>query len=147
MMISSTVDRLLGGEPRRRSVGEVAFCDPAWEKPALRLATVPQDGPVYAFQSIRVDPARRLILRGQERVRVTAKVFDLLLALIRSRHRVATRDELIRQLWPDTFVEDGNLSVHISTLRKALNDRCSDQSMIETLPRVGYRFVAAIREE
>ena len=146
-MISGTVERVLGADPRWRSVGEVAFCDPGWKQPSACLPMLPQGRPVYVFQSFRVDPARRLILRGQERVRVTAKVFDLLLALLRSRHRVATRDELIRQLWPDTCVEDGNLSVHISTLRKALNDRSSDRPIIETLPRVGYRFVAEVDQE
>jgi DNA-binding winged helix-turn-helix (wHTH) protein len=146
-MINGAVGRSLGEAHCWRGVREVATCDPGWEKPALRLAMVPQEGPVYVFQTFRVDLARRLIRRGEERVRVTAKVFDLLLALIRSRHRVATREELIRQLWPDTFVEDGNLSVHISALRKALSDTGGDRAVIETLPRVGYRFVAEVGEE
>lgn len=147
MMISSSIDRLLGGELARHGVGQVALGAPSWEHPAPRSSMAPEAAPVYVFESISVDPARRILLRGQQRVRVTAKVFDLLLALIHSRHRVATREELIRQLWPDTFVEDGNLSVHISALRKALSDGCAERPIIETLPRVGYRFVATIREE
>ena len=102
---------------------------------------------VYLFHSFRVDPARRLLLRGASPVSVTAKVFDLLMVLIRGRERVITRDELIEQLWPDTTVEDGNLSVGISTLRKALGSGPADAPIIETLPRVGYRFVAEVREE
>jgi len=58
---------------------------------------------VYVFRSFRVDPARRLLLRGASPVRVTAKVFDLLLVLIRGRQRVIPRDELIEQLWHRTF--------------------------------------------
>lgn len=146
-MINGAVGGLLGGEPCWRGVNEVAPRGPIWTKPAPRLALLPQQGPIYVFESFRVDPARRLILRQQERVRVTAKVFDLLVALIQGRHRVATRGELMRQLWPDTFVEDGNLSVHISALRKALSDTGGGRTIIETLPRVGYRFVAEVWEE
>ena len=102
---------------------------------------------VYAFRVFRVDPARRLLLRGATPVRVTAKVFDLLMVLIRGRERVIPRDELIEQLWPDTTVEDGNLSVGISTLRKALGAGPDDAPIIETSPRVGYRFVAEVHEE
>jgi predicted ATPase/DNA-binding winged helix-turn-helix (wHTH) protein len=102
---------------------------------------------VYVFRSFRVDPARRLLLRGASPVRVTAKVFDLLMVLIRGRERVIPRDELIEQLWPDTSVEDGNLSVGISTLRKALGEGPADAPIIETSPRVGYRFVAEVHEE
>jgi DNA-binding winged helix-turn-helix (wHTH) protein len=101
---------------------------------------------VYAFHSFRVDPARRLLLRGGRPLSVTAKVFDLLIVLIRSRARVVTRAELMEQLWPDTTVEDGNLSVGISALRKALGSGPDDAPIIETLPRVGYRFVADVRE-
>jgi DNA-binding winged helix-turn-helix (wHTH) protein len=102
---------------------------------------------VYVFHSFRVDPARRLLLRDRRPVSLTAKVFDLLIVLIRNRERVVTRDELMDQLWPDTTVEDGNLSVGISTLRKALGSGPQDAPIIETLPRVGYRFVADVRED
>jgi DNA-binding winged helix-turn-helix (wHTH) protein/tetratricopeptide (TPR) repeat protein len=102
---------------------------------------------VYAFGSFRVDPARRSILRAGAPVRVTAKVFDLLLALIQNRDRVVTRDELMSQLWPDTIVEDGNLSVNVSALRKALDDTRLAAPVIETLPRIGYRFAAETSEE
>ena len=94
-----------------------------------------------------MDPARRLLLRDGRSVSVTAKVFDLLVVLIRSRERVVTRDELMEKVWPGTTVEDGNLSVGISTLRKALGAGPDGTPMIETLPRVGYRFVADVREE
>ena len=104
-------------------------------------------GEVYAFHSFRVDPARRLLLRSGCPVNLTAKVFDLLMVLIRSRERVVTRAELMQQLWPDTIVEDGNLSVGISALRKALAAGSEDAPIIETLPRVGYRFVAEVRQE
>ena len=104
-------------------------------------------GEVYAFGSFRVDPARRLLLRSGRPVSLTAKIFDLLVTLIRSRERVVTRAELMQELWPDTIVEDGNLSVGISALRKALGAGSDEAPIIETLPRVGYRFVADVREE
>jgi DNA-binding winged helix-turn-helix (wHTH) protein len=104
-------------------------------------------GAVYVFHSLRVDPARRLLLRDGRPISMTAKVFDLLLVLIRSRDRVVTRDELMEKVWPGTTVEDGNLSVGISTLRKALGAAADGTPMIETLPRVGYRFVADVRED
>jgi len=102
---------------------------------------------VYVFHYFRVDPARRSLFRSGRRVSVTAKVFDLLLVLIRHRERVVTRAELMDRLWPDTTVEDGNLSVGISALRKALGAGPEDAPVIETLPRVGYRFVADVLEE
>ncbi|HKO91378.1 MAG TPA: winged helix-turn-helix domain-containing protein [Polyangiaceae bacterium] len=104
-------------------------------------------GMVYVFHSFRVDPGRRSLLEGERSIAVTAKVFDLLLFLIRSRERVVLREELMAELWPDTTVEDGNISVAISLLRKALSSGAPGQTCIETLPRVGYRFVAEVREE
>jgi ATP/maltotriose-dependent transcriptional regulator MalT len=102
---------------------------------------------VYVFHSLRVDPARRSLVRDGHPVSVTAKVFDLLIALIRRRQRVVTRGELMEQLWPVASVEDGNLSVGISTLRKVLGPGPDDAPIIETLPRVGYRFAAEVHEE
>ena len=99
---------------------------------------------VYAFGAFRVDPARRLLSKSGRPVRVTAKVFDLLSTLLDSQGRVLTREELMGQLWPDTVVEDGNLSVNVSALRKVLEDNDAERPIVETLPRVGYRFAADV---
>lgn len=99
----------------------------------------------YDFGRFRVDTARRLLLDERRPVALTAKVFDLLVFLLRRRDRVVRRAELLDELWPDVAVEDGNLSVNISILRKALQG--DDSSVyIETLPRVGYRFCADVVE-
>lgn len=99
----------------------------------------------YDFGRFRVDTARRLLLRDQRPVNLTAKVFDLLTLLLRQRERAVSRAELFQALWPDVVVEDGNLSVNVSVLRKALQDD-TGSCYIETLPRVGYRFCGEVFE-
>jgi DNA-binding winged helix-turn-helix (wHTH) protein/tetratricopeptide (TPR) repeat protein len=99
----------------------------------------------YEFARFRVDTARRVLLHDGRPVTLTARVFDLLVFLLCRRDRVVSRVELLNAFWPDVAVEDGNLSVHISTLRKALQ-RAGGNTYIETLPRVGYRFCADVVE-
>jgi TolB-like protein/DNA-binding winged helix-turn-helix (wHTH) protein/Flp pilus assembly protein TadD len=125
-------------EIRRRTASEALRESPAVAKEtpgreALRL---------YEFGPFRLDPAERKLLRGNEIVALTPKAFDTLHLLVRNRGRVLEKDELIRLLWPDTFVEEGSLSNHIFLLRKALGE---DPAFIETVPRRGYRFVGAVR--
>jgi len=74
------------------------------------------------------------------------KVFDLLLVLVEKNGHVVDKNELMKRLWPDTFVEESNLSVSIFALRKALGENQYGQSYIETVPRRGYRFVANLTE-
>src|SRR5204863_4967763 len=74
------------------------------------------------------------------------KVFDILLTLVEKSGRVLDKDELIQQVWADTFVEEGNLARNVSTLRKALGESAEGRQYIETIPRRGYRFVAPVRE-
>jgi TolB-like protein/DNA-binding winged helix-turn-helix (wHTH) protein/Tfp pilus assembly protein PilF len=96
----------------------------------------------YVFGPFLLDPAERRLLRGNEIVVLTPKAFDTLHLLVRNSGRVLEKHELIRMLWPDTFVEDGSLSNHIFLLRKALGE---NPAFIETVPRRGYRFVGAVR--
>ncbi len=100
----------------------------------------------YAFDQYCLDTAKRLLLRDGEPVSLQAKAFDTLLALIENRDRVVEKDELIKKVWPDTFVEEINLTVNISALRKALGESPTDHRYIVTAPRRGYRFVAEVRE-
>jgi DNA-binding winged helix-turn-helix (wHTH) protein len=79
-------------------------------------------------------------------VALTAKAVDLLLALIMARAQVLEKEELIKLLWPDTIVEEGNLTVNVSSLRKALGESPNERRYIATVPGRGYRFVAAVRE-
>lgn len=92
----------------------------------------------YEFGPCRLDAGQRVLTREHQRVPLPPKTFDLLLLLVRSPGRAFSKQELMTALWPDTFVEDANLSFQISTLRKALGDGAS--AWIETVPKHGYRF-------
>jgi DNA-binding winged helix-turn-helix (wHTH) protein/TolB-like protein len=100
----------------------------------------------YEFGPFRLDPwERRLLLDGAV-VPLTAKVFDTLLVLVQNSGQTLEKEELLQKVWPDTFVEEGNLPQNISVLRKALGDSASDTRYIETIPRRGYRFIADVRK-
>jgi Tol biopolymer transport system component/DNA-binding winged helix-turn-helix (wHTH) protein len=100
----------------------------------------------YEFGPFRLNVADRLLLRNGEVVPLTPKVFDLLLVLVSHHGRLLGKDELIKAVWHDTFVEEGNLSWNVSHLRKALGDGENGQHYIETMPKRGYRFVADVKE-
>src|SRR5690242_7977957 len=97
---------------------------------------------VYEFGSYRLDLASRQLTRDGESVPLTPKGFDLLLLLAESRGRALSRDELIRALWADAFVEEASLSFQISALRRALGN--GGAGYIETLPKHGYRFTSNV---
>lgn len=101
---------------------------------------------LYEFGGFRLDPGQHLLLRDGKQVSLTPKAFELLLVLIQSDGRLLTKDDLMRKLWPDSFVEEANLTVNISSLRKALGDTHDGQELIETVPKRGYRFCAAVTE-
>src|SRR5437016_12726605 len=101
-----------------------------------------QQGRLYAFGPFRLDTVSRRLLHGGQFVTLTPKVFDLLVVLVESQGRVLGKDELMKTVWPDTFVEEGNLTQNISVLRKALAAGATDAEYIETIPRQGYRFAA-----
>jgi len=98
----------------------------------------------YEFGSFRIDTVERQLLRGDGPVQLTPKAYETLLALAENAGRALDKDELLRRVWPGTFVEEGSLTRNISVLRKALGDE--DERYIETLPKRGYRFVAPVQE-
>lgn len=98
----------------------------------------------FVFGEFRLDPAERLLLRDGMQLAVTPKVFETLLALVENSGHMLAKDDLMRRVWPDTVVEEANLAVNISTLRKVLGEN-EVQQYIETVPRHGYRFVASVR--
>lgn len=110
------------------------------------LRAVPEQSPCYEFGPFRLDVSERLLSRDGEPVPVTGKVFELLVLLIRNRGHALSKDELMSKLWPDTIVEENNLTVNMSALRKALSDDSTHPQYIETVPRRGYRFVAEVKE-
>jgi DNA-binding winged helix-turn-helix (wHTH) protein/tetratricopeptide (TPR) repeat protein len=101
----------------------------------------------YRFGPFLLDPDRRQLERSGARVALTSKVFDLLALLVQNAGRVLTKDELISSLWPDTIVEESNLTQNIAVLRKALGPPAGDSSSpyIETIARVGYLFTGEVR--
>jgi pimeloyl-ACP methyl ester carboxylesterase/DNA-binding winged helix-turn-helix (wHTH) protein/class 3 adenylate cyclase len=105
-----------------------------------------QIGHVYEFGSFRVDPAERLLVCGEEVISLTPKVFDTLLALVLNCGHVLGKEELMQQVWPDSYVEENNLAQNISILRKILGERADGLRYIETVPKRGYRFVAQVKE-
>jgi DNA-binding winged helix-turn-helix (wHTH) protein/tetratricopeptide (TPR) repeat protein len=104
-----------------------------------------QECRIYEFGPFRLDATDRVLLREGQVVGMGPKAIDLLLALVRNAGRVVPKDELMREVWPDTFVEENNLTVNISALRKILEEGSPGQPHIQTVPRRGYRFAATVR--
>ena len=103
-----------------------------------------KDGYFYEFGPYRIEPASGQLLRGDESLALTPKAFDTLLVLVENAGRALEKDELLRRVWPDAFVEEGSLTQNISVLRKVLGEEGGPY--IETLPKRGYRFAAAVRQ-
>ena len=101
---------------------------------------------LYEFGRFCCDPGEHLLLCDGKPVSLSPKSFEILVALIRSNSRLLTKDELMQQVWPDSFVEEANLTVNISALRKVLGGPSGAQQYIETVPKLGYRFVAPVTE-
>lgn len=102
----------------------------------------------YEFGEFRIDYARRRLLReGDNAVQLTPKAFELLLTLIENRGRLMPKEELMRKIWGDSFVEESNLTQTISVLRKTLGERRNENRYIVTEPGRGYRFVAEVTEK
>ncbi|HEV7397836.1 MAG TPA: winged helix-turn-helix domain-containing protein [Pyrinomonadaceae bacterium] len=101
---------------------------------------------VYEFGPFRLDQERYLLLRHGDAIQLSPKAFEILLFLVAHRGEILKKDFLIETIWPDTFVEESNLAQNIFLLRKALGEEKNEHRYIVTLPGVGYRFVAAVRE-
>lgn len=100
-------------------------------------------GTIFEFDNFRLDVNERLFTRDGRAVELSSKAFDLLLALVENSGRLVEKRELFNRLWAGQFVEDSNLTVHMSAIRKALGDG----SYIKTIKGHGYRFVADVREK
>jgi DNA-binding winged helix-turn-helix (wHTH) protein/Flp pilus assembly protein TadD len=100
---------------------------------------------VYEFGPFHMDPDKQILLRGNDPVPVTPKAFETLLVLVRRSRDVVSKEELLKEVWPDSFVEESNLSQNIFLLRKALGDTGENRQYIVTLPGRGYRFAAPVR--
>src|SRR5215469_6040105 len=100
---------------------------------------------LYEFGTFRMDPEKQVLLRDDQPVPVASKAFETLLILVRHSREVVSKDDLMKELWPDSFVEEGNLSQNIFMLRKALGDSPEARRYIVTMPGKGYRFTAEVR--
>lgn len=100
----------------------------------------------YEFGPFRVDARERRLLRDGEAVPLRPKVFDVLLVLVQNSGHILSKDEVMKLVWTDTAVEEGNIARNISTLRNALGEGPHEHQYIETVPWRGYRFVAKVKE-
>ncbi|HYW72810.1 MAG TPA: winged helix-turn-helix domain-containing protein [Pyrinomonadaceae bacterium] len=101
---------------------------------------------IYEFDEFRVDTIQRRLSRSGEVVPLTSKAFDLLLALMQSAGRDVSKNELLETVWPGQILEESNLAVNISAIRRALGETAAQSRFIVTIPGHGYRFVANVRE-
>ena len=100
----------------------------------------------YEFGPFRLDPEERLLSRDSQPVPLPPKVIETLLALVESRGHLVDKDALMKRVWPDAFVEEGNLNKNVFLLRKTLGQWDGGLEYIETVPRRGYRFVAPVNQ-
>lgn len=99
----------------------------------------------YEFGAFRLIPSERQLLRDATPVSLPPKSFDLLVLLLEKSGHLIEKEELMQKLWPDSFVEEANLTHHIWTLRRTLGEQEDGQPYIQTVPRRGYRFIADVR--
>src|SRR3954451_11722431 len=101
----------------------------------------------FSFGRYRVDTDSRILFDREQRVSLPPKSVEVLLALLERGGEVVAKDELMKLVWPDTFVEDNNLAKHIFLLRKTLGENEQGIPIIETIPKRGYRFVGQVEKE
>src|SRR6476659_3848947 len=97
---------------------------------------------LYEFEPFVLDARNGILLNGDSTVRLTPKAFQTLLVLVRHASEVVDKDQLMAEVWPGIFVEEGNLSRNIYEIRKALGDDTAEPRYVETIPKRGYRFIA-----
>ncbi len=98
----------------------------------------------YTFGDFKIDTDERLLLKGEEPVHLTHKVFDMLVVFVQNSGKVLTKDELMEAVWQDTIVEESNLKTGVHMLRKALGETTGTSLFIQTIPKRGYKFVADV---
>jgi TolB-like protein/DNA-binding winged helix-turn-helix (wHTH) protein/Flp pilus assembly protein TadD len=104
---------------------------------------------VYEFGPFHFDSAQHLLFQDDQVIQLAPKAAETLAVLVENHGQLVEKEQLMKAVWPDTFVEDANLTVHISALRRLFQDHANasgDEGYIETVPRRGYRFVAPVLE-
>jgi DNA-binding winged helix-turn-helix (wHTH) protein len=110
------------------------------------IVTKRHTGPLYEFGAFRFSPSERILVRDGQRVLLAPKGLDTLLLLLENHGHIVGKDELLKRVWAGTFVEEHTVAQTVFTLRKALENTPEGQPNIETIPRLGYRFVAPVTE-
>jgi eukaryotic-like serine/threonine-protein kinase len=113
--------------------------------PQMTMSENRRAAELYEFGPFRVDPARETLLKAGVAVPLTPKTFQILLVLVRHGQEIVTKDDLMKTVWPDTFVEEANLSRNIFMLRKALGETAQDHRYIVTVPGRGYRLAENVQ--
>ncbi len=106
----------------------------------------PEINHLYEFGDFRFYPKEMILMRGGEPVALTPKVFEMLFIFVENHGRLIEKDELMKKIWADNFVEESNLTFNIRQLRKALGDDAQKPNYIKTVPRHGYRFIATVHK-
>jgi len=109
-------------------------------------STIREILPTFLFDQFQLDLQNERLLFNGEPITLQRKAFETLTVLVKNSGRIVSKEEFLQELWPDSFVEEGSLTVNISLLRKALGEGQDGRKYIETIPRRGYRFIAAVRE-
>src|SRR6267154_3942663 len=117
------------------------------EPPRVSPAMGPINGHAISFGPFRLLAMQRLLLEGDQPVRLGSRAFDILAALVERGGEVVGKDELIARAWPQTFVEEANLKIQVSALRRVLGDGQGGNRYVITVPGRGYNFVAPVRRE
>ena len=99
----------------------------------------------YEFGPYRIDPHHRRLTRETKPIPLQPKAFDILLVLVQNSERVVPKDDLMKAVWPGTFVEESNLAQNVSVLRKTLGDAVGENRYIVTVPGRGYRFAGKVQ--
>src|SRR5579862_4920666 len=99
----------------------------------------------YEFGPFRLDPDHRQLFRENQPVPLQPKAFDILLALVEKSETVVLKDDLMKMVWPGTFVEEANLAQNISVLRRTLGEAAGENRYIVTMPGRGYQFVSQVK--
>jgi DNA-binding winged helix-turn-helix (wHTH) protein/predicted Zn-dependent protease len=111
----------------------------------LRLAMSVERKQFYEFGPFRIDPDKGLLLRDDQLIPLQPKAFETLLVLVQNSGTVVLKNDLMKTLWPDSFVEESNLTQHIFVLRKTLGETAGENRYIATIPGRGYRFAEKVR--
>ena len=109
------------------------------------MSTPLERGHFYEFGPFCLDPAERRLLRENQTVSLPPKSFDLLVLLVENHDRLVTKNQILDSVWAGSFVEESNLTVSVSAIRRALGERGDSLPYIETVPKAGYRFIAPVR--